>query len=159
MSVPPATSAERLSEAAVRDLEGRTLAHLAGDLSKVIYLSATRDYNTGQYQHDGLAQRFGVCAAQDALARCHEAAFHDLLNCSLPSLAAQLEAYIESTGAGRAKVLDSWRRLEAYRVLIPATCDPLTADYFITNVRIALEVLKLEPEPDPTHLPAWRPPR
>jgi hypothetical protein len=159
VSAPPAFSAERLDNAAVRDLEGRTLAHLAGDLSKVVYLSATRDYNTGEYQHEGLAQRYGAGAAQHALARCHEAAFQDLLNCSLPSLTGQLEAYIESTGADRAKVLDSWRRLEAYRVLIPATCDPLTADYFITNVRIALEVLKQEPEPDRESSPAWQPPR
>ena len=133
--------AETAVEAAVRDLEGRTLAHLQGELTRLVYLSSTRDYNTGEYQHEGLAQRFGEQAAQLALAQCHEAAFQDLLNSSLSSLVAQLATYIDSTGADREKVLNSWRQLQAYRVLIPGTCDDLSADLFITNIKIALEAL------------------
>jgi len=131
------------AESAIRDLEARTLAGLHGGISKVVYLSGTRDYNTGQYQHDGLALRFGESAAQTALARCHEAVFRDLLHCGMEALVAQLADYIESTGADWERVLDSWQRLEAYRVLIPGNCDPFTADCFITNIKIALEVLRL----------------
>jgi hypothetical protein len=130
-------------ESAIRDLEERTLAGLQGDVSRVVYLSGIRDYNTGQYQHDGLALRFGESAAQTALAACHEAVFLDLLHCEMEALVAQLAAYIESTGADRERVLDSWQRLEAYRVLIPGNCDPLSADCFISNIKIALEVLRL----------------
>src|ERR1700686_940156 len=133
--------AESAVEAAVRDLEGRTLAHLQGELTKLVYLSSTRDYNTGEYQHEGLAQRFGAQAAQLALAQCHETAFQDLLYTSLSNLVAQLATYIDSTGADREKVLNSWRQLQAYRVLIPGTCDDLNADLFITNIKIALEAL------------------
>ena len=133
--------AESAVEAAVRDLEGRTLAHLQGELTRLVYLSSTRDYNTGEYQHEGLAQRFGAQAAQLALAQCHETAFQDLLYSSLSSLVAQLATYIDSTGADREKVLSSWRQLQAYRVLIPGTCDDLSADLFITNIKIALEAL------------------
>ena len=133
--------AESAVEAAVRDLEGRTLAHLQGELTKLVYLSSTRDYNTGEYQHEGLAQRFGAQAAQLALAQCHETAFQDLLYTSLSNLVAQLATYIDSTGADREKVLNSWRQLQAYRVLIPGTCDDLSADLFITNIKIALEAL------------------
>jgi len=128
-------------DAAVRDLENRTLANIRGELTRLVYLSSTRDYNTGEYQHEGLAQRFGAEAAQRALARCHETAFHDLLYTSLAGLVGQLETYIESTGSERDKVLNSWRQLQAYRVLIPGTCDPLSADFFVTNVKLALEVL------------------
>lgn len=137
------------AESAISDLEARTLAGLHGDVSRVVYLSGTRDYNTGEYQHDGLALRFGESAAQTALARCHEAVFQELLHCDMPALVAQLAAYIESTGADRARVLESWQRLEAYRVLIPANCDPLSADCFISNIRIALEVLRLGAPPAP----------
>jgi hypothetical protein len=146
------TEVEHLpADKAIRDLEARTLAALRGGVSKVVYLSGTRDYNTGRYQHDGLVLRFGETAAQTALARCHEAVFRNLLNCGMEALVAQLAAYIESTGADQAQVLDSWRRLEAYRVLIPGNCDPLSADCFITNIRIALEVLRLGAGPDPGH--------
>jgi hypothetical protein len=133
--------AESAVEAAVRDLESRTLAHLQGDLTRLVYLSSTRDYNTAEYQHEGLTQRFGAQAAQLALAQCHETAFQDLLNSNLSSLVAQLATYIDSTGADREKVLNSWRQLQAYRVLIPGTCDDLSADLFITNIKIALEAL------------------
>lgn len=132
---------ESAVEAAVRDLENRTLANLRGELTKLVYLSSTRDYNTGEYQHEGLAQRFGAEVARRALAQCHEAAFHELLYASLADLVAQLAAYIDSIGAQREKVLRSWRQLQAYRVLIPSSCDPLSADFFVTNVKIALEVL------------------
>jgi hypothetical protein len=137
------------AESAIRDLEARTLAGLHGDVSRVVYLSGTRDYNTGRYQHHGLALRFGESAAQTALARCHEAVFQGLLQCDLQALVAQLAAYIESIGADRERVLDSWQQWEAYRVLIPANCDPFSADCFITNIKIALEVLRLGAPPAP----------
>jgi hypothetical protein len=132
---------------AIRDLEDRTLAHLPTDMSKVVYLSATRDYNTGEYHHEGLSRRFGQSASQAALARCHESAFRALLHCALETLVEQITAYMESTGAEKERVLHSWRQLEAYRMLIPGNCDSLTADYFIANIRIALEVLKLDMQP------------
>jgi hypothetical protein len=140
---------ESAVEGAVRDLESRTLAYLSGDLTKLVYLSSTRDYNTGEYQHAGLAQRFGAQAARQALAHCHEAVFQELLYSNLPSLVSQLATYIESTGADRENVLHSWRQLQAYRVLIPGTCDPLSADFFITNIKIALEALGVSAAPAP----------
>lgn len=146
-----ALAAETTVAAAVRDLENRTLAHLQGQLTRLVYLSSTRDYNTGEYQHEGLAQRYGVQASQRALAHCHEAAFQDLLDISLSDLVGQLAAYIDSTGADKDRVLNSWRNLQAYRVLIPGSCDALKADFFITNVKIALEVLGSGVEIHPQH--------
>src|SRR5690349_20536723 len=110
-------------DAAVLDREERTLRSLNGDLTRMVYLSSTSDYNTGVYQHAGLADRFGSDVAQRALARCHKQAFLDLLESNLSSLVGQLAAYIESTGAERERVLDAWRRLQAYRVLVPQMCD------------------------------------
>src|SRR5689334_14338067 len=106
-------------DAAVQDLHDRTLAGLSGDLTRLVYLSSTRDYNTGEYQHAGLADRFGSDTAQQALAQCHEGAFRGVLDLNLAGLVQQLAAYIESTGADRDRVLDAWRRLQAYRVLVP----------------------------------------
>ncbi|PWU04418.1 MAG: hypothetical protein C5B51_16880 [Terriglobia bacterium] len=138
-------------EAAIQDLENRTLANLSGELTKLVYLSSTRDYNTGEYQHAGLAQRHGDRAAREALAQCHQTAFRELLYTSLPSLVSQLAAYIDSIGADRDQVLKSWRQLQAYRVLIPSSCDSLSADFFITNIRIALEALGCSVEQSPGH--------
>lgn len=132
-------------DAAIQDLEDRTLAHLPGELTRLVYLSSTRDYNTGEYQHAGLADRFGADTAQKALARCHESTFQELLYTQLRELVDQLSTYIESTGAEREKVLDAWRRLQAYRVLIPSVCDEFSAECFTSNIKLALEALRVAP--------------
>jgi hypothetical protein len=138
-------------EAAIQDLHDRTLANLPEILTRLIYLSSTRDYNTGEYQHAGLADRYGPDTAQKALARCHQAAFENLLYTDLADLVRQLAAYIESIGAERDQVLDAWRGLQAYRVLIPNACDDLSAELFTSNIKIALEALRAEPAVAPAH--------
>lgn len=138
-------------EAAIQDLHDRTLANLPEVLTRLIYLSSTRDYNTGEYQHAGLADRYGPDTAQKALAGCHQAAFENLLYTDLADLVRQLGAYIESIGAERDQVLDTWRGLQAYRVLIPNACDDLSAELFTSNIKIALEALRAEPAVAPAH--------
>jgi hypothetical protein len=138
-------------EAAIQDLHDRTLANLPEVLTRLIYLSSTRDYNTGEYQHAGLADRYGPDTAQKALAGCHQAAFENLLYTDLADLVRQLAAYIESIGAERDQVLDAWRGLQAYRVLIPNACDDLSAELFTSNIKIALEALRAEPAVAPAH--------
>ncbi|HEY1338103.1 MAG TPA: hypothetical protein VGF59_11370 [Bryobacteraceae bacterium] len=130
------------TRAAIRDLESRTLANLKGDITRLVYLSSTRDYNTGQYQHEGLAVRYGRAAAEAALAECHRNIFDHVLGTNLSGLVSQLEQYIDSTGEDRERVLDAWQRLEAYRVLTPRRCAELEADFFASNVKIALGALR-----------------
>ena len=136
-------------DAAIEDLQTRTLADMQGILTRLDYLSSTRDYNTGEYQHAGLADRFGDETAQRALASCHESTFREVLSADLASLVGQLASYVESTGAERDKVLDAWRRLQAYRVLVPSGCDGFSAEFFASNIRIALEALRVGPPPNP----------
>ncbi|MDE3159640.1 MAG: hypothetical protein KGM92_12805 [Acidobacteriota bacterium] len=145
------TATLRQMEAAIQDLHDRTLANLPEVLTRLIYLSSTRDYNTGEYQHAGLADRYGPDTAQKALAGCHQAAFENLLYTDLADLVRQLAAYIESIGAERDQVLDTWRGLQAYRVLIPNACDDLSAELFTSNIKIALEALRAEPAVAPAH--------
>ena len=56
------------SETAIDDLKNRTIAGIAGDIGRLIYLASTRDYNTGRYYHAGLASRFTEEVASNALA-------------------------------------------------------------------------------------------
>jgi len=128
--------------AAIRDLENRTLARVPGDVAKLVYLCSTRDYNSGRYHHDGLSMRFGSDAANTALARCHEDVFRLLLYCSLRELVESLQLYIQASGVPRDRILRVWQNLQAYHVLIPAGCDPLSADLFLSNIKLALALLE-----------------
>ena len=49
------------------DLLNRTLSRISCDLGRLIYLASTRDYNTGNYYHEGLASRFSPEVARKAL--------------------------------------------------------------------------------------------
>jgi hypothetical protein len=134
--------AQASTDEVARDLERRTLAALPCALSKLVYLASTRDYNTGQYRHDGLAQAFTAEEAQEALARCHDAVFRGLTLESLAEVVQDLQDYLHSTQEDEGKILAAWDRLEAYRVLVPATCGAIERELFVSNVRIALEVVR-----------------
>jgi len=143
-----------LVEEALRDLQNRTLARLNGDFAKLVYLASTRDYNTGHYAHDGLSFRFSELVAERALAAAHREVFVSLALSPLRVLVGHLEQYIRSGCARPDEVLRTWSSSEAYRILSPAADDPLTVRLFISNVRIALAIVKaawLEhcPPPDP----------
>jgi hypothetical protein len=129
-------------EAAIADLRDRTLAGVPGEVARLLYLSSTRDYNTGQYYHDGLALQFTEDVARNALAACHQEVFRGLVFNSVKELVQQLNVYLDSDGVSRAEVLRAWQKLEPYRVTIPLECDPLTAKLFFSNFRTALAVLE-----------------
>jgi hypothetical protein len=132
---------------AVRDLEGRTLSKISGDIAKLVYLCSTRDHNTGRYYHDGLSMVFGREVADAALSRCHEKTFQSLLYQSLADMVKSLECYFESTGQPRDRILHNWQKLQAYHVLIPAACDALSAEFFVSNIKIALAILNHRDRP------------
>ena len=128
-------------ERARRDLQNRTLAKMPGDFARLIYLASTRDYNTGEYYHEGLAFQFGERAARSALASCHRDLFQRMVQCSVRELVEHLEVYARSTHLPSPDFLRAWDRLQPYRVTIPLDCGPLAAQFFASNVRTALAIL------------------
>ena len=129
---------ESRETAAIHDLENRTLARLDGELAKLVYLASTRNYNTGKYQHEGLARMFTPHAAEEALRRCHEKAFRAVADLSLAELAKEIEMYAKATGNDFSTVLEAWRVLESYSILIPAGCRATAKHAFVSNVMLAL---------------------
>ena len=144
-------------QAAAQDMRRRTLAQIKRPLDRLIYLASLRDYNTGVYYQDGLASRFSEDAVCEALSDCHREVFRQLFFCSLEDLVAQLEAYADSTNAAPSDFIAAWQGLEPYRVSVPAETDSVSANFFFSNLRIALAILQNRlharrlPRPD-----AWR---
>jgi hypothetical protein len=127
-------------QAAYDDLLQRSLAKLPGDLSRLIYLASTRDYNSGAYHHDGLAARFRPEAASKALEIAHRDIFYQLAALSLAQLVEELELYLNSSHESPADVLRMWQKLEPFRVAIPVDVNPAMARLFLSNVRLALAI-------------------
>jgi hypothetical protein len=127
--------------AASEDLKKRTLLSLPGEIGKLVYIAATRDYNTGKYYHDGLAIKFTQEIANQALAACHQETFQRLVEAPLEELVGQLDEYIKSNTSEEAEVISTWLELEPFRVAIPLNCEPISAHLFCSNLRIALAIL------------------
>jgi hypothetical protein len=129
-------------EPAVTDFRNRTLSRLPGDFSRLVYLASSRDCNSGQYYHDGLAFHFGQNVASRAMAICHREIFDRLVYASLEELIEELRNYISSTDEQPEKILKSWKHLGSYRVTIPSECDELEAEVFLSDIKMALAILQ-----------------
>lgn len=131
------------------DFRTRSLSRIPSALEQLIYIASTRDYNSGLYQHEGLAGRFGVEAAASALEYAHGEVFQTVSLLSLRRLTEELRKYMDSSREQPEAFLNAWQKLEPYRVAIPLRADPTIAELFVSNVKIALAVLR-------HRLPGWR---
>ena len=130
------------SNAAIEDLRIRTLEPIGYDFGRLLYLASMRDYSTGEYEHDGLVNSFSELAAREALAVCHKELFSRLAVCPLNLFVPQVERFMQSACQDLQKTVDLWETLEVYRLTVPSSCDPLTAALFMSNVKIAMALLK-----------------
>ncbi|HLZ93181.1 MAG TPA: hypothetical protein VKQ28_15845 [Candidatus Acidoferrum sp.] len=133
---------ETLVEQACDDLSRRSLSRIDGDLGRLIYLASTRDYNTGRYHHDGLAARFGEEITCQALKTMHRQIFYQIAQNSLEQLVMEMERYASSSSQSREEILDVWQKLEPYRVALPVDVNVAVAQLFVSNVKLALAILR-----------------
>jgi hypothetical protein len=124
------------------DLVSRTLSGLHCDLARLIYLASTRDYNSGMYHHDGLAGRYGAEAARVALRAAHKDIFYRLVSLSLEELVAELENYVRISREAPNGLIHAWQELEPYRVAVPMDVDSTMVQLFLSNIKLALEILQ-----------------
>lgn len=141
---------------AYEDLLNRTLAGAPCELARLIYLASTRDYNSGTYHHEGLSARHRRQDARAALETAHRESFYRLASLPLEELVGELENYMRASREEKSSFIRTWQELEPFRVAVPMEVDSTCAKLFLSNVRIALEVLRSRPERDPEPRPsAW----
>ena len=131
-----------IMQEAYDDLLRRSLSKVPGDLARLVYLASTRDYNTGTYHHDGLAARYRADAAEQALREAHRHVFQKVASCSLEELVEELQTYLNSSPESREEILRAWQKLEPYRVALPIDVNPVAARFFVSNVRLAVAILR-----------------
>ena len=144
MDVPDRTVT---AEEAYDDLSRRTLQRISGDLARLIYLASTRDYNTGQYRHDGLAARFRGELACKALELAHRQIFYRIAASPLERLVGEVELYVSASPQSREEILQVWQKLEPYRVALPVNVNVALAQLFVSNIKLALAIVQRRPKP------------
>jgi len=146
MKDPNSEPAESMNISSVlAEFRERSLRYVQGNLAKLVYLSSCRDYNSGRYRHDGLATRFSETAVHEGLALCHRDLFEQMIQAPLTEWIEELRLYFTSTDPDAARV---WKELRPYQIAIPRGTTALEAELFMSNLKIALEILESERRAD-----------
>ncbi len=132
----------------IQDFTLTTLAGIPGLFARLAYLASLRDLSSGRYEHAGLSAIYPDAAIQQALQLCHEQIFERILEAPLSSQEQDLRACLSAMEGGFADAVSHWRRMEAYRVLVPEAAPDYLKELFCSNLRALLEIL------DEKHSPA-----
>jgi hypothetical protein len=128
----------------IQDFTLTTLAGISGEYARLAYMASIRDLSTGKYEHAGLAALYPQDAMQEALEVCHEQIFERILETSLQAQKTDLSECLDRMPGGRCATVEHWRKLEAYRVLMPERVPGYLKELFCSNLRALLEILQAE---------------
>jgi hypothetical protein len=131
----------------IQDFTLTTLAGIPGLFARLTYIASLRDFSSGRYDHAGLAALYPDEALQQALQLCHEQIFECLLETQLSSQQEDLRACLAAMQGGLLEAGSHWRRMEAYRVLMPEQSPDYLKELFCSNLRALLEILQQECSP------------
>jgi hypothetical protein len=128
----------------IQDFTLTTLAGIPGEFGRLTYMASLRDLSSGKYEHAGLAALYADEAIQQALSLCHEQIFERVLEIPLARQEADLKECLDRMPGGLSAAVTHWRRLEAYRVLLPEHAPSYLKELFCSNLRALLEILQAE---------------
>jgi hypothetical protein len=128
----------------IQDFTSTTLAMIPSAFSRLVYLASLRDLTSGRYMHAGLTALYQPEAVQQALEQCHEEIFERILELPLREQEQDFRAYLESLESGLCVAVSHWRKLEAFRTLMPVEAPDYLKELFCSNIRALLEMLDEE---------------
>lgn len=126
----------------IQDFTLTTLAGIPSVFSRLAYMASLRDLSSGRYEHAGLAALYPDEAVQQSLQLCHEQVFERVLETSLEAQERDLRECLEHMPAGLCATVAHWRRMEAYRVLMPEREPGYLKELFCSNLRALLAILQ-----------------
>jgi hypothetical protein len=128
----------------IQDFTLTTLAGIPGEFGRLTYMASLRDLSSGRYEHAGLAALYPDEPMQQALQLCHEQIFERVLEAPLARQEADLKECLERMPGALCATVAHWRRMEAYRVLMPERAPEYLKELFCSNLRALLEILQEE---------------
>jgi hypothetical protein len=128
----------------VEDFSLTTLAAIPTTFGRLVYVSSLRDLSSGRYEHAGLTAVYPEDAVQQVLALCHEEIFLRILETPLSLQEQDFSSCLREMSGGLSAAVLHWRRMEAYRVLIPEQVPSYLKELFCSNLAALLEILSSE---------------
>jgi hypothetical protein len=128
----------------IHDFTSTTLAMIPSAFARLTYMASLRDLSSGRYEHAGLTAVYPPEAVQQALEQCHEEIFERILESPLEEQEQDLRAHLETVESGLCVAVTQWRKLEAYRMLLPTDAPDYLRELFCSNIRALLEILDEE---------------
>src|SRR6266581_6606696 len=116
-------------------------------LAALVFFGSLRDAYSGHYLHEGWRQMASAEEIHSVLRETHQSLFNSVLGLSLIDLSKQLRMHFQALNRPERETSVWWIDVEPYRDLIPQGCSVVMRELFVSNVKIALEVL--------CHSPGW----
>lgn len=137
--LPEVQERSRRATAALRE----AIMKLPSTMARLVFVSGYRDFNSGVYRNPTVTRTDGADVDQ-LLRRIHDEAFSRWLNCCLEEQKADLDLYFSSLECGKVVALRTWRQLESYRWLVPASAKPPERHLFFADIEALLELMTHE---------------
>ena len=136
----------------LEDPVSRYLQHamsmLPTPFARLVFLTSMRDHYTGHYLHEGWASATSSEEVNAALGQMHRQVFEAVATLSLLDLCKEIRKHFDSLGETELRAANFWLETEPYYEMIPAGYAQLARKLFISQVRLALEVLVRAPQWD-----------
>jgi hypothetical protein len=116
--------------------------------ARLVFLTSMRDHYSGQYLHEGWAGASSPEEVNAALAQMHRHVFEVVAILPLLDLCKEVRRHFDSLGETETRTAKFWLETEPYYEMIPAGYPLLARKLFISQVRLALEILVKAPQWD-----------
>lgn len=112
----------------------------------LVFVGSLRDAYTGRYIHEGWSGLGSETEIHATLRDVHCLVFEWVLRLSVIELGRELRRHFRSLGSPEPDAARLWLEIEPFRDLIPQGCSRALREFFISQVRNALEILRRAPE-------------
>jgi len=126
------------------DLTERTLAAIASEYGKLIYLSSLRDLASGTYRHEGLETLYSTGSVQEALLQAHREVCSRIMEMPLALQEMDLLSCWNGFDVEAEGLIGNWKESEAYRTLMPFGLPDYMRTLFCSNIETLLSVFEMD---------------
>jgi hypothetical protein len=124
------------------DLTERTLAAIASEYGKLIYLASLRDLTSGTYRHEGLETLYSPGSVQEALLQAHREVCSRIMEMPLALQEMDLASCWKGFEADAEGLIVNLKESEAYRTLMPFGLPDYMRTLFCSNIETLLSVFE-----------------